>query len=75
MEQARPVRTRHVWVRSGFGGPPQQGLIVTWRQVPRVASPPAWQALVIQIDNGYGTVRAEWVFDVYLVPVKADPPH
>ncbi|MFL6156699.1 MAG: hypothetical protein ACJ72D_11435 [Marmoricola sp.] len=74
MEEPRRSRTRHVWVRSGFGGPPQQGLVIAWRQIPRVSSPPTWQALVVQVDDKDGRVRAEWVFSVYLAPVVADPP-
>ena len=73
MEQ-RPARVRHVWVRSGFGGAPQQGLVLAWRRIPREASPPTWQALVLQVDDKAGTVRTEWVFAIYLVPVPSVPP-
>ncbi|MCX6395715.1 MAG: hypothetical protein NTV23_04470 [Propionibacteriales bacterium] len=73
MQQHR-ARVRHVWVRSGFGGPPQQGLVLGWRRVPREASPPTWQALVLQVDEKTSTVRTEWVFVIYLVPVVSAPP-
>lgn len=70
-----PRRIRHVWVRGAFGGAAsRQGLVVTWRRVVRDASPPAWQALVVVVDDRFELVSAEWFFSYELRPVRSEPP-
>jgi hypothetical protein len=68
------VKTRHVWVLPVYGvGFPKQGLVLAWRQVPRRASPPAWQAQTVYIDAS-GVTRIEWLGREYLEPVHSDRP-
>ncbi|WP_148045015.1 hypothetical protein [Nocardioides marmorisolisilvae] len=74
MEPAQPARVRHVWVLGAFNAAPRPGLVIAWRQVAQLAGPSLWQAMVVHVDDRYGTTQAEWVFANYLVPVKSKPP-
>lgn len=67
------MKTRHVIVR-GFGEhqPDRQGFVLTWRQVPRGASPPTWEAFVVSVRNDEPVI--EWVNAVYLEPVVSERP-
>ena len=73
--ESRPARVRHVWVRAPLGRlGARQGLVVTWRQVVRGASPPSWQALVVVVDDRFERAEAQWFFATELEPVPSDPP-
>lgn len=66
---------RHVWVRAPLGrSGARQGLVVTWRQVRRGASPPAWQALVVVVDDRFERAEASWFYAHELEPVLSEPP-
>ena len=65
---------RHVWVRAPLGRVgARQGLVLTWRQVQRGASPPTWQALVMVVDD-HGRAELDWFYATELEPVVSDPP-
>lgn len=68
------MATRHVWVLPVYSvGHPKQGLVLSWRQRPQLASPAVWEALVVYVDSA-GVTRGEWVGASYLRPVKSDRP-
>ena len=48
--------------------------MIAWRQVAQLSGPDLWQAMVVHVDDRYGTTQAEWVFANYLVPVRSKPP-
>lgn len=74
MQAAARGRVRHVWVLSSYQAPARPGLVATWRKVPQRTGQPLWQALVIHVDDRHGTVQAEWVYAMYLVPIPSAPP-
>lgn len=68
------MKTRHVWVLPVYDvGHPRQGLVLDWRQRPRLASPATWEAQVVYVDTT-GVTRVEWVASSYLRPVTSTPP-
>lgn len=69
------ARTRHVWLLPALDvGRPKQGLVLTWRRVVRLASPPTWEALVLYVDEPREDARLEWIPAQYLRPVESERP-
>lgn len=55
-------------------GPPRQGYVLTWRRTVRLASPPAWEAYILYVDDRREDARFEWVPAEYLRPVESRRP-
>lgn len=67
--------TRHVWLLPALDvGVPRQGYVLAWRRTVRLASPPAWEAYVVYVDDRRGDTRIEWVPAAYLRPVESPRP-
>lgn len=48
--------------------------MITWRRTVRLASPPAWEAYILYVDDRREDARFEWVPAEYLRPVESRRP-